>query len=208
MQRRLKPNNSFKGDAASRHPLTQALDRMGTMRCACCILTGTAVLLGCSSLPPSASKPSDVAIAVTDSERPCTSLLDTVSVGLLIANRGSGTFRTYIDTLPGPPYKLSWLSYSVVRESPSGLEVEWKHGAGGHGPMPQNELAIGPRDATRLFANIYGAAEMDKAATYRIQIEDLEDQIYLSEPFTVCQPESASFPSNSSFKGTPLRGTP
>ena len=176
------------------------------MRGAYCILTGTAMLLGCSSLPISPSKPSDIEISVQHSGLPCASLPDTLSIELFIANRGNGTFRMYIDTLPGPPYKLSWLSYSVVSDSPSGVEIQWEHGAGGHGPLPQNKLAIGPKDGTRVFAKIYGAARMDKTVTYRIQVEDLQDQTYLSDPFPVCQLGSAGFPSNNSSKPTPLRG--
>ena len=149
---------------------------------------GPAVLLGCSSLPALSSAPGEIAISVAEPEHSCASLPDTVEVGLLIANHGPGTFRTYIDTLPGPPYKLSWLSYSVLRDSPSGSNVEWEHGAGGHGPLPQNTLAIGPNDSTNVFAKIYGTAQMDKTASYRIQVEDQADQIYLSNAFTICQP--------------------
>lgn len=177
------------------------------MRSLAYFLAGTAALLGCSSLPPSPSLPGEVAISVTEPGRPCALLPDTVTIGLLIDNRGRGTFRTYIDTLPGPPYKLSWLSYSVVNESSSGRQVEWEHGAGGHGPLPQNKLAIGPSDSTRVFAKIYKTAPMDKTATYRIRIEDQDDQIYFSDGFTICQPDLTGLPSNNSFKPKPLRGS-
>ena len=145
------------------------------------------MLLGCSSLPDSSSMPGEVAISITEPGHACASLPDTINVGLLIANQGQGTFRTYIDTLPGPPYKMSWLSYSVLSDSPSGSNVEWKHGAGGHGSLPQNTLAIGPHDSSRVFAKIYGTAEMDKTGLYRIQVEDQDDQIYLSNVFSICQ---------------------
>jgi hypothetical protein len=165
-------------------------------------------LLGCSSLPATQSVPSEIAISVDAPEHPCASLPDTVNVGLLIANRGQGTFRTYVDTLPGPPYKLSWLSYWVLSDLPSGSNVEWEHGPGGHGPLPQNTLAIGPSDSTSVFAKIYGTAKMDTTASYRIQIEDQNDQIYLSNVFRICQPiELTGWPSNNSFKPNPLSGS-
>jgi hypothetical protein len=162
------------------------------------LCAGPVFLLGCSLLPASSSAPGDIAITVAAPEHDCASLPDTVNVGLLIANQGQGTFRAYVDTLPGPPYKLSWLSYSVLSDSPSGSKVEWKHGAGGHGPLPQNTLAIGPSDSTSVFAKIYGTSQMDKTAPYRIQVEDQHDQIYLSNVFTICQPtEPTGRPSNS-----------
>ena len=161
------------------------------------LLAGTGLLLGCASLPPSPSVPGEIELSVVEPEHPCATLPPTVSIGLSIANKGRGPFRTYIDTLPGPPYKLSWLSYAVLRESPTGRDVEWEHGAGDHGPMPQNTLALGPDDSTRVFANIYSTAEMDKTAAYRIQVEDHDDQIYLSNVFTICRPNHpAGRPSN------------
>jgi hypothetical protein len=181
---------------------------MKVLRAIAYFFAGPAVLLGCSSLPAPSSAPGEVAISVVEPERSCASLPDTINVGLLIANQGQGTFRTYIDTLPGPPYKLSWLSYSVLSDSPSGRNVEWKHGAGGHGPLPQNTLAIGPNDSTSVFAKIYGTAQMDKTALYRIRVEDQDDQIYLSNAFKICQPiEATGRPSNNSFKPNPLRGS-
>lgn len=161
---------------------------MEPLRSAGLILVGTALLSGCSSLPASPSDAGDVEISPTHSAQPCASLPDTLSLELFIANRGSGTFRTYLSTVPGRPYKLSWLSYSVAMASPSDMEILWEHGAGGHGPLPQNELAIGPNDGTRVVAKIYGTSRMDTAATYRIVVEDLQDQTYVSDPFTLCQP--------------------
>jgi hypothetical protein len=161
------------------------------------ILASTGMLLGCASRPSSPSVPGEIEVSVVEPRRLCASLPPTVSVELSIANQGRGTFRTYIDTLPGPPYKLSWLSYSVLRESPSGSHVEWDHGAGDHGPLPQDTLAIGPNDSTRVFARIYNTAQIDKNAKYRIQVEDQNDQIYLSNVFTICRrTESAGRPSN------------
>ena len=180
---------------------------MKVLRVIAHFFAGTVGLLGCSSIPAASSDPSQVAISVSEPEHSCASLPDTIDVGLLIANQGQGTFRTYIDTLPGPPYKLSWLSYSVLSDSPSGSNVEWKHGAGGHGPLPQNTLSIGPSDSTSVFAKIYGTAEMDKNGLYRIQLEDQADQIYVSNVFSLCQPVATTGrPSNNSFKPTPLRG--
>ena len=151
-----------------------------------CLLAFAAVL-GCSSLPATSSTPDDIVFSVADIDYACASLPDTIDVGISISNQGPGTFRTYLGESSGPPYELSWLSYSVMRDSPSGSEVEWNHGAGGHGPLPQNTLAIGPNDSTRVFARLYATSQMDKIAAYRIQIDDQDDQIYLTNAFTICQ---------------------
>ena len=181
---------------------------MMILRAIAYFFAGATVLLGCSSLPASPSAPDEMAISVAEPEHSCASLPDIVNVKLLIANQGQRTFRAYIDILPGPPYELSWLSYAVLRDSLSGSNVEWKHGAGGHGPLPQNTLAIGPNDSASVFAKIYGTAQMDKTASYRIQVEDQDDQIYLSNVFKICQPaEQTGKPSNNSFKPKPLRGS-
>jgi hypothetical protein len=101
---------------------------------------------------------------------------------------------------------LSWLSYAVLNQSLPGDKVDWEHGPGGHGPLPQNELAIGPDDSTVVYARIYGARNMSATGLYRIRIEDKDHQIYMSNEFGLCGPDTGSArPSNSSFKPTSLR---
>lgn len=165
---------------------------MKTFRNPALCLAALGSLFGCSALPRLASVPHEVAISVAVSAQPCEQLPEIANVRLVISNRGQGTFRAYVATVPGPPYTLSWLSYSVLNESLPGSKVEWEHGPGGHGPFPQDVLAIGPKDSTTVFAKLYGASNMDRNATYRIQIEDLADQTYLSNAFALCQHHAKS----------------
>ena len=179
---------------------------MITSRNVAVLLFNAAVLSGCSDLPHISSRPSEIEISVISPDVPCSSLPEPRDIQLRISNHGHGTFRTDIDTTPGPPYQLSWLSYAVLNMSLPGDHVEWKHGPGGHGPLPQNELAIGPDDSTIVYARLYGVGSMNATGPYRIQIRDEDRQIYMSNEFGLCRPDSDSpRPSNPSFKPTSLR---
>lgn len=145
---------------------------------------GTAA--ACSMLPAAPSRPSEVSLLVDAPAGRCDPSVKTVKVRLKLANDGSGTLRVYIATVPGPPYDLSWLAYAVVSAS-EGHDAAWQHGPGGHGPVPQNQLNVGPKDSTIVTADVYGLEPKDYGVPYRIRMKDLTGQQHFSNVFRVCR---------------------
>jgi hypothetical protein len=142
--------------------------------------------LGCAILPTTPSRPDEVSLLVRSAPRICMPTSDAVQVRVRILNRGAGNFRVYINDPAKDPYELSWLSYDVLNESLPGDHVDWQHGPGGHGPVPQPELHVGPADGAVVIAKIYGLKASDYSSTFRIRVKDFADQMYISEPFHVC----------------------
>lgn len=174
---------------------------MNSSRHSAFVLSAVLLTSGCSGLPHFLSLPEEIEVSAIDSEMSCATLPDALDVQLRVSNHGQGVFRTYIDNTPGPPYQLSWLSYVVLNATTKTDQVEWDHSPGGHGPLPQDELAIGPDDATIVYARIYGARRMDAQGLYRIQIKDGERRTHMSDEFNLCQPSTGpTTRSNSTFK--------
>lgn len=158
---------------------------MTNLRNSVVALASLGAIASCSSLPSAPSKPSEVTIVVEPPASRCDSSVKTVKVRLKLVNNGPGTFRVYIDTTPARPYELSWLSYAVMYAT--GDKTAWQIGPGGHGPLPQNQLNVGPNDSTFVVAIVYDLEAKDLGAPYRILVRDLSDQEYFSEPFRVCR---------------------
>lgn len=106
-----------------------------------------------------------------------------IPVRVRVHNAGRGILRITINGASGPPYPLSWLSYDVLD---SAGNVEWRHGPGGHGPLPQPTLTMESGDHTVLSAKLYDIGEADFSRSFRIRLEDEEKHTWTTDAFRPC----------------------
>ena len=149
------------------------------MKLKCFALIG--LVSGCASQPVD---PTRVSVVVEPSSVVCGSTAGAVPVTLIVKNASYGVLRIWIEQRQKPPYYLSWLSYKVL-EADSEV-VDWKHGPGGHGPMPPDTLHIGSGDSTRLIAELYDVQPKDYGREFRIRFKDEQDKTYTSGSFKPC----------------------
>jgi hypothetical protein len=149
------------------------------------LAVGLALICSCAS---TRLEPGQIAIAVDHASLRCSSETHTSAVQLILKNNGYRALRIGVDPVraPAPPYPVSWLYYKVQDNPKQPDQVDWRHGPGGHGPMPPETLRIAPGDSTRILTPIYGLATADRAKQYRIQFSDLAGNGYTSEWFTPC----------------------
>ena len=104
-------------------------------------------------------------------------------IRMTVRNASQGELRIWIaPNLRRPPYQLSWLGYQVLDDSGS---VDWEHGPGGHGPLPYT-LSIGPGDSTEVTGSIYNLAPANYGKSFKIQLKDRDDHVFVSSPFKAC----------------------
>lgn len=106
-----------------------------------------------------------------------------IPVKVRVHNDGRGILRITINDASGPPYQLSWLSYDVLDNAGN---VEWRHGPGGHGPVPQPTLTMESGDRTVLSATLYDIGEADYSRSFRIRFEDEEKHTWTTDAFRPC----------------------
>ena len=88
---------------------------------------------------------------------------------MTVRNGSRGKLHVSIDPKSNqPPYDLSWLSYKVLSDG----AVDWRHGPGGHGPMPPSTLSIGPGESVEVVGSLYGLKPEDYARRFKIQFKD------------------------------------
>ena len=105
---------------------------------------------------------------------------------LVVRNARAGRLKFHIRSDRRNPYELSWLSYDVLETSASGHDMDSIHGPGGHGPLGEDELSLGPGDSVRVVGRLYGIGPSDHGKRFRIRIEDSLDRRFLTEPFAPC----------------------
>ena len=108
-----------------------------------------------------------------------------VPINLVIRNKRDTTVRILIGKDSSEsPYELSWLSYNVLKDDGRPAVDQ---GPGGHGPLPQNTLEISAGDSARVVADLYDFRRVEPSMKFRIQLKDLENNVYLSPIFTPCR---------------------
>jgi len=127
--------------------------------------------------------PGQVGVQVEAPDVSCGERHREIPVKVRVHNDSAGILQIWIDDRPGPPYKLSWLSYDVLDEAGN---VDWRRGPGDHGPMPQPTLKIGPGDRTVLSAVLYDIGEADYGRSFRIRFEDAEKHAWTTDAFRPC----------------------
>ncbi|UHQ20200.1 hypothetical protein LVB87_03285 [Lysobacter sp. KIS68-7] len=127
--------------------------------------------------------PGQVGVQVEAPEVHCGEQPRDIRVKVRIRNDSAGVLRITIDNPPGPPYKLSWLSYDVLDDA-GNLDLD--HDPGGHGPLPQPTLKMDPGDRTVLFAVLYDINEDDYARSFRFRIEDDDKHVWTTDAFRPC----------------------
>ncbi|WP_342315546.1 hypothetical protein [Lysobacter sp. FW306-1B-D06B] len=147
-------------------------------------LTVSMILLsmasGCASLHRMSPDLVDVKVSASlecDERRP------NIPVSVRVQNGSQGIMRVWIAGDSGPPYPLSWLSYEILDDAGNG---EWRHGPGGHGPLAQPTLKIGPGDSTMLSAMLYDVGEEESSRRFRIRITDQENHTWTTDAFRPC----------------------
>jgi hypothetical protein len=147
-------------------------------------LTSIALLSGCATLP---ADPNLVSVAVEPTTVVCGESDREIPVVLEVKNNSSGVLNLWIEPrLKQPPYYLSWLNYEVLSGTTESDEVDWKHGPGGHGPLPVHTLHIGKGDSTRLVAPLYEIKSEDYVKSFRIRFNDTAKNNYVSASFKPC----------------------
>jgi hypothetical protein len=127
--------------------------------------------------------PGQVGVQVEAPDVRCGERHRDIPVKVRVHNDSPGILRITIDDASGPPYKLSWLSYDVLDGAGN---VEWQHGPGGHGPLPQPTLTMASGDRTVLSAMLYGIGASDYARSFRIRFEDEEKHTWTTDAFRPC----------------------
>ena len=105
-----------------------------------------------------------------------------IPVKVRIHNDSAGIVRITIDSLPGPPYKLSWLTYDVLDDAGN---VDWNH-VGDHGPLPQPTLTIKPGDRKVLLAVLYDIEEADYGRSFRVRFHEEDKHSWTTDAFRPC----------------------
>ena len=140
-----------------------------------------AILSGCAT--SYRIDPSKISVAVGPTSAHCGENDNEVRAVLMVKNEGRAVLTIGVDGKSGPPFDISWLYYVVLDDSG---KVDWKHGPGGHGPMPPSTLRIGPGDSTSVSASIYQINTDNYSQKFRIKFEDLEGHSYTTSSFIPC----------------------
>ncbi|MGO4549577.1 hypothetical protein AB4059_00515 [Lysobacter sp. 2RAF19] len=127
--------------------------------------------------------PGKVGVEVESPDVSCGERHREIPVKVHVHNDSAGILQIWIDDPVGPPYELSWLSYQVLNEAG---KADWRHGPGGHGPMPPPTLKIGPGDRTELWAVLFDVGEADYGRSFRIRFEDAEKHTWTTDAFRPC----------------------
>jgi hypothetical protein len=127
--------------------------------------------------------PGQLGVQVEAPDVQCAERHRDIPVKVRIHNDSAGILRITIDNRPGPPYKLSWLSYDVLDDAG---DVDWDHGAGDHGPLPQPTLTVTPGDRTVLLAVLHDIEEADYGRSFRIRFQDEDKHSWTTDAFRPC----------------------
>lgn len=150
-----------------------------------CSLAVSMILLsmasGCASLHRMAPDLVDVKVEAPGLE--CDKRRRDIPVSIRVQNASRGVMRVWIAGDSGPPYPLSWLSYEILDDAGNGA---WRHGPGGHGPLAQPTLKIGPGDWTMLSAMLYEVGEEESSRSFRIRIADQDNHTWTTDAFRPC----------------------
>ena len=143
------------------------------------VVWGTIFLAGCATVDPARVKldvaPVTLICGTSDREIP---------VRVSVRNDSQGKLEVWIDpALHQSPYALSWLSYQILGD---GGNTDWKHGPGGHGPMPPSTLSIGPGDSAEVVGSLYGLTPADYAKHFKVKFSDLAGHTFVSSSFKAC----------------------
>lgn len=144
------------------------------------VVAMTALIAGCTPLDPAR-----VRVAVEPIAQSCDAANREVVVHMTVHNDSRAKLKIGIDPSPQPPYALSWLDYRILDEDGA---IDWKHGPGGHGPMPPHTLTIDPGDKTELVGSLYDLAPVDYAKNFKIQFKDETGRVFVTSPFKACGP--------------------
>jgi len=139
------------------------------------ILAATS-LAGCATVDPARVK-----LDVEPITQICGASDREVPIHIRVRNDSQGKLKIWVD--PGsrqPPYALSWLSYQILIDSGT---ADWKHGPGGHGPMPPSTLSIGPGKATEVVGSLYSLSPADYGKSFRVQFRDAAGHVFVSSSF-------------------------
>ena len=140
------------------------------------------LLTGCATY--SYDSPSSL-VGVESLPKSCWRYDRSVPINLVVRNTSHTTVRFLIrKESSNSPYELSWLSYDVLKDD-NRLAVD--QGPGDHGPLPQNTLEISTGDSARVVADFYDFRRIEPSMRFRIQLKDLENNVYLSPVFTPCR---------------------
>lgn len=137
-----------------------------------------AIVAGCTPLDPAR-----VHIVVEPVVQSCNTPGKEIAVRLAVHNDSRAKLKIGIDPSSHAPYALSWLSYRVLDESGA---IDWKHGPGGHGPMPPHTLTIDPGDKTELVGSLYGLTPDDYTKNFKIQFKDEAGHVFMTGLFKAC----------------------
>jgi len=156
---------------------------------------------GCAHLEPASSTVSVVAApeAIT-----CAPSGSDVAIRLSVHNVGPGQLTLGANDESGPPYSLNWIHYNVLSNQRGKETVDYEHGPGGHGRLPMAHVTLGLGDTADFVVKAYELTPASSAFSYRIELQDLAGNSYLTQPFGLCLPGSTP---NNSFKPKPLRGS-
>ena len=142
-------------------------------------LTFVIFITGCATVDPARIK-----LVVEPVKQACGASDQEIPVHLTVHNDSRGTLKVWIDPKSHqPPYALSWLSYEILDD---GGPIDWKHGPGGHGPVPPSTLSIGPGDSTEVMGSLYSLSQADYVKSFKIQFKDLADHTFVSRSFKPC----------------------
>jgi len=143
------------------------------------LILGTISLAGCATVDPARVK-----LDVEPVTQICGTSDRAVPVRIRVRNDSQGTLKVWIDpTSQQPPYALSWLSYQILIDR--GV-TDWKHGPGGHGPMPPSTLSIGPGEVTEVVGSLYSLSPADYDKSFRAQFSDVAGHAFVSSSFKAC----------------------
>ena len=155
---------------------------------------------GCAHAP---LNPAVVTVIAEPTAVDCSAEKNEVRILLTVRNGSNGKLRLGAKSEAGPPFHLNWVYYRVLSGSASSMTHDLAHGPGGHSRLPTAHVTIGAGDSAQFFASLYSVGPQDQATSFQIELQDLADNYFSSQPFQVCA--SRSMPNNS-FKPSPHQG--